>query len=342
MRTGPTLILLSAILMITVAIGSMAWQVTTAYKGYGDGERIVIINAGQPARSTAHELQEAGVIRSALAFRVLMKISGAEEDIQAGEYLFTDRTSPLSVLDKLTSGDVMRHRLTMPEGLRLDEVAALVEAAGFASRDDFIEAGQRSDLVDDLDPEALDLEGYLYPDTYYFARGTTPDQMVTEMVARFRQELSPEKLDRMDDLGLTVRKAITLASLIEEEARAEDERVRISSVFHNRLERRMLLQCDPTVVYALIREGKYRGQIYRSDLAFESDYNTYVRPGLPPGPISNPGGPSIDAALNPAETKDLYFVVSGPGRHEFSTNVKDHERAVQRYRREMSLMQGTP
>ena len=162
------------------------------------------------------------------------------------------------------------------------------------------------------------------------------------MVSRFRLELSPERMKRIQEIGLTLRKAITLASLIEEEARVEDERARISAVFHNRLGRRMLLQCDPTVVYALIKEDKYRGLIYRSDLSFESDYNTYVRPGLPPGPISNPGGASIDAALNPAATNDLYFVVSGPGRHEFSTNVKDHERAVQRYRREMSLMQATP
>ncbi|MFQ5700339.1 MAG: endolytic transglycosylase MltG, partial [Acidobacteriota bacterium] len=277
-----------------------------------------------------------------LLFRVLMKVRGQEGAIQAGEYEFTRALSPVEVLHKLVDGDVLRHKLTVPEGLRLDEIADLVDQNGFGSREGFLQATRRTDLIADIDPDAEDLEGYLFPDTYFFPRGVSEDEIVEEMVKRFRRELTPPRLAQMREHGLNLRGTLTLASLVEKEAQRDDERPRIAAVFYNRLKRGMLLQCDPTVVYALIRDDRYRGAIYRSDLSYDSPYNTYVHAGLPPGPLCSPGLRSLEAVLQPAVTKDLYFVVSGPGRHEFSTNARDHERAVRRYRREMSQLKAVP
>ena len=334
MRAGPALLVLGGIASIAVLLVWSLWQVGEPWKGY-EAERIIVtIEPGKPARAAADSLHAAGVIRNPLIFRILLRLRGAGEAIQAGEYEFSGETSPSQVLDRLVMGDVLKHRLTIPEGLRLVEVAAAVGEQGFGRPDVFLKAAQNVAPIADFDPEARDLEGYLFPDTYLFTKGVSEESIVAAMVSRFRDELTPARLDRMEALGLGVRQTVTLASLIEEEAGADDERPRIAAVFHNRLRLRMPLQCDPTVVYALTRDGRYRGDIYRSDLRYNSPYNTYVNRGLPPGPISNPGRGSIDAALSPARTDDLYFVVNGPGRHAFSTNARDHERAVQRYRRD--------
>ncbi len=331
-------ILLTGFLLAgALLIVAVLWQVASPWKGFDDDRRIVTIPPGQSARAAADALHDAGVIRSRGVFLALLKLRGADAAIHAGEYEFVGASSPSAVLGRLVRGDVLRHRLTIPEGLRLDEVAAQVETAGFASAGDFLDAARHIALIRDLDARAVDLEGYLFPDTYMLPRTAPAGQIVAAMISRFRREMTPDRMSRMKDLNLSVREAMTLASLIEEEAQVEEERARISSVFHNRLARGMLLQCDPTVVYALAREGRYRGRIYRSDLEYASPYNTYVHPGLPPGPICSPGSASIDAALSPARTDDLYFVVNGPGTHAFSTNVADHERAVQRYRRQQRL-----
>lgn len=337
MRLGPIFLVGASLVACCVALGAFAWQGTLPHKGFPGSEVVVEIEAGQPAKVAAARLQHAGVIRSALLFRVLMRLRRAEEEIRAGEYAFSGEVTPSQVLDRLMRGDVVRHRLTVPEGLRADEVADLAENAGFGTAREFLSAASDPSLVRDIDSKAESLEGYLFPDTYYFARATPGARVVAEMVARFRQEMTPERLARLGHLGLSLREAVILASMIEEEARVDEERPRISAVFHNRLRAGMLLQCDPTVVYALVRDGRYRGDIYRSDLAYKSPWNTYVNSGLPPGPICSPGSRSIDAALHPASTNDLYFVVSGPGTHQFSSNMRDHENAVRRYRRDFLL-----
>ncbi|HEY3174983.1 MAG TPA: endolytic transglycosylase MltG [Candidatus Polarisedimenticolia bacterium] len=340
MRIGPALVLAAALVCCVMAIQSLFWQGTRPYKGYASESTVVLIEPGQPARVAAAKLHDSGLIRSALVFRLLMRVRRAEGRIHAGEYEFSGPQSPNQILDKLVRGDVVQHKMTVPEGLRLEETSEVVEAAGFGTRQAFLEsarAERNRRLVLDLDPVAPDLEGYLFPDTYFFASGTPPDRIVEEMVARFRREMSAGRMARLNELGLSVRQAITLASLVEEEAMADEERARIAAVFHNRLRSRMLLQCDPTVVYALELDRRYRGEIYRSDLSYSSPYNTYVHPGLPPGPICSPGARSIEAALYPAPTGDLYFVVAGPGRHRFSTNIRDHEEAVRQYRRDLTL-----
>lgn len=327
------------ILIVLLATGAALfaaglWQVGASWKGF-PGERCVVsIPPGQSARSAAESLHAAGVIRSRAVFLALLKLRRGDAAIHAGEYEFIGPSSPSAVLERLLRGDVLRHRLTIPEGLRIEEVAGIVESEGFSRRAEFLVATRRAALIADLDPQATDLEGYLFPDTYLLPHGIPATQIVEAMVARFRQAMGPERTARLEAARMNVRQCVTLASLIEEEAQIDEERARISAVFHNRMKLGMLLQCDPTVVYALVREGKYRGRIYRSDLEYASPYNTYVHAGLPPGPICSPGTASIDAALSPARTEDLYFVVNGPGRHAFSTNANDHERAVQRYRRE--------
>ena len=334
MKLGPVFFVTGAAVCAAGAIGSLAFRATAPYKGFSDPTRIVIIDTGMPAHAAAARLEEAEVIRSAMVFRVLTRLRGVGEKIHAGEYEFRDEMTPGQVLDKLVMGGVARHRLTIPEGLRIDEIAGLVTTSGFGETESFLRAVKQVDLIADLDPEAEDLEGYLFPDTYFFPRGATEERIVAEMVEGFRRQLTAGWWARIEELGLTLREVVTLASLVEEEARLDDERARIAAVFHNRLDRGMLLQCDPTVVYALVRDGRYRGDIYRSDLGYESLYNTYVSTGLPPGPISSPGGKSLEAALFPAQTRELYFVVSGAGRHEFSTTREEHDRAVRRYRQE--------
>jgi len=336
-RIGPALVVLAAIAFCVVAVVALVRHGGTPYRGYSQKSVVVEIEPGRPARVVAEELADAGVIRSALLFRILIRMRGADAKIHAGEYEFSERMTPPQVLDKLVRGDVVRHRLTVPEGLRIDEIADIVETSGFGARQAFLAAAGNASLIKDLDSEATDLEGYLFPDTYFFARGVSADRIVEEMVARFRREVTPERSNRMEQLGLSLRDTVTLASLIEEEARVDDERARISAVFHNRLERHMPLQCDPTVVYALVKQGRYRGDIYRSDLSDASPYNTYLHQGLPPGPICSPGALSLEAALHPADTRDLYFVLSAPGRHEFSRTLQEHERAVQRYRHDPRL-----
>ncbi|HKY32095.1 MAG TPA: endolytic transglycosylase MltG [Candidatus Polarisedimenticolia bacterium] len=342
MRLAPLVVITAAILCCAITLGTLVWHGNLPYKGHPGDTVIVVVEPGRPARAAAAALEQAGVIRSALAFRLLMRVRRAEGALHAGEYAFSGALTPSQVLDKLVRGEVVRHKLTIPEGLRLDEIARVVEASGLGRKDAFLRAAGDAALVADLDPEARDLEGYLFPDTYHVPRGVDESRLVAEMVGRLRRELTPERRARLEQLGLSVRQALTLASLVEEEAGLDEERPRIAAVFHNRLRMGMPLQCDPTVVYALIKDGRYRGDIFRSDLSYRSPYNTYVFRGLPPGPISSPGAPSLDAVLRPAPTEDLYFVVSGPGRHFFSTNIKDHEQAVRRYRRDLSLVRRAP
>jgi UPF0755 protein len=335
-RLGPILILAGAVVCCAVAVGSFVWQGNLPYQGYAEGSTVVVIEPGDTARTAAGRLERAGVVRNALLFRVLMRVRASDGKILAGEYEFRGRKTPAQVLDVLLRGEVMRHRLTIPEGMRLDEIARVVGASGLGREDAFLRAASDPRLVADIDPEATDLEGYLFPDTYRVPRALPETRLVAEMVDRFRSGMTPERERLRAALGLTWRQTLTLASLVEEEARVAEERPRIAAVFHNRLRMRMPLQCDPTVVYALVRDRKYRGEIFRSDLAHPSPYNTYVNPGLPPGPICNPGADSIDAVLRPAESEELYFVVSTPGRHTFSTNLKDHSAAVRRYRAQSS------
>jgi UPF0755 protein len=223
--------------------------------------------------------------------------------------------------------------VTFPEGLTLVEVAARLEQAGFGTAVEFEAVFEQPDLVRDLDDRAEDLEGYLFPDTYHFPKGESPDRVARAMVQRFREVTGEGYAAEAEAVGLDLRGAVVLASLIERETSLPEERARVARVFHNRLARGMRLECDPTVIYALARSGRHVERLSRDDLAFESPWNTYVVRGLPAGPIANPGLASLRAAVHPAEGDEIYFVAAPDGGHRFSSTLEEHLKAVREWRR---------
>jgi UPF0755 protein len=261
-------------------------------------------------------------------------LSGDRGKLQAGEYRFDKPASVREVLDKIAAGRVYLHKFIVPEGVTVQETAMKWQEQGFGVSTEFLDAAKNSvDLVRDLDSESQSLEGYLFPETYSFPAKTSPRQAIEAMVARFREVIG--KLHRTIPPDLwpsSLRQRVILASIVESEAAHDDERPLIASVYQNRLQRKMPLQCDTTVIYALERENRYRGTLTLKDLKFDSRYNTYVYPGLPPGAIMNPGYASLLAAFRPATTNYIYFVRTTGGRHIFSETLAAHNFAVAQYR----------
>jgi UPF0755 protein len=295
------------------------------------------IPPGLSARGVLKVLKEHGVIADERLTMAYLVVTGNRKALKAGEYLFDRPVTTHEVIDKLVAGAVYLHRFTVPEGLTLADVAAKWEQDGFGQANEFVAAANDSmDLVSDLEAEGktnASLEGYLFPETYFFAVRTTPRQAIEAMVGRFRAVLTQLQIGAPPQTWpLTMRETLILASLIEAEAALDDERPLIASVFLNRLKLRILLQCDPTVIYALRRSEKYQGRLTSADLKFDSPYNTYRYAGLPPGPIANPGKRSLEAATHPASSKYLYFVRTTEGRHTFSETLAAHNRAVAAYR----------
>lgn len=295
-------------------------------------ETFVEIAPGTSTRQIARELQAQGIIRSRYLFdglRLITGLSGAGT-LKAGEYRFDHPVRVSEVYGRVRRGDVFKISLTIPEGSNIFDIAARVQAAQLGSKEAFEAAAMRNGaLVSELDPAAVSLEGYLFPDTYEFGRRTTPLQMVTTMVKRFRAAAAL--------LGLegNAHRVVTLASLVERETPVERERPLVASVFENRLSQGMPLETDPSVIYAALLAGRYRGTIYQSDLNADSPYNTYKNPGLPPGPICNPGLSALKAALHPASTRYLYFVAASAdpsGQSRFATTLEEHLKNVQAYR----------
>jgi UPF0755 protein len=280
-------------------------------------------------------LREKNVIRDSNAALVYIFYSGARHKLQAGEYLFDEPMTIPEVIGKIASGAVVLHKFTVPEGLTADAIAHKWEGDGFGSAEEFSKAaGSATDLVQRFDSHARSVEGYLFPETYSFRKHTTARQAVEAMIARFQQ--MQNKLQQTlpaDKWPLNLHDTVILASLVETEAKQADERPLVASVYLNRLNRHILLQCDPTVIYALQLASKYRGTLTLADLQFNSPYNTYVKPGLPPGPIANPGYASLVAAIQPAMTNYLFFVRTIESRHTFSENLAAHNRAVAAYRK---------
>jgi UPF0755 protein len=255
-----------------------------------------------------------------------------EKKLKAGEYRFVRAASGLEVFERIARGDVLVHTVVVPEGFNMFEIAAAVEAAGLGKKEDFLNvATHDTALIRSVDPQAKSLEGYLFPDTYLFSRTMTMRDMAAAMVKRFQKEAQT--------LGLQqdTHRIVTLASIIEKETAAPEERPEVASVYLNRLAKNMALAADPTVVYAAMLNSNYRGTIYQSDLQSDSPYNTYKFAGLPPGPIANPGAASLLAAMKPAKTDYIFFVAAGDGtgRHHFSANFEQHERNVIAYRKAM-------
>lgn len=289
------------------------------------------IPTGSNSRTIAKQLAAEKLIRSEYAFRLLVRHREIGRRLQAGTYILQRNMSLSDILDAFEKGQVTLVSWTVPEGLTVAAIAKLWEATGFGTATAFEEATEADGLLERYGiPEDKTVEGYLFPNTYKFAKGTTVEKVVEMMLGEFEKRWSETFDVEVRDLGRTRHEIVTLASIIEKEAQSASERPRISSVFHNRLKRNWRLQADPTVLYAL---GNPERLLTRADLSVDSPYNTYKSKGLPPGPIANPGIDSIMAALRPEKTDYLYFVAIGKGKHHFSKTLSEHNRMVRKMRR---------
>jgi UPF0755 protein len=301
-------------------------------------DKLITVEANASASAVVARLSREGVIAREWPTLLWLKTVARDARFKVGDYEFKSPIAPLEVIRKLARGEVATRSVTIPEGWNQFDIAAKLAQALPGMKQpppsgpgEILELFKNTKLVADLDPQAKTLEGYLFPDTYEYASTTTRAQLVEAMVKRFRKIYTPEMQRRAGELGLTTRQVVTLASLVEKEAKVDSERELISQVYHKRLKMGERLACDPTVIYAALIEGKYRGKIYRSDLDRDSPYNTYKYAGLPPGPIASPGKRSLEATLHPADTDYFYFVVDvtrNDGSHKFSAASADHERAV--------------
>ena len=286
------------------------------------------VRPGQTLRTTADNLQQANLVKSSLKFILIARIKGLDKHLKAGEYLLSAAMPPRQILEIMVKGAVNLHKLTVPEGYNIPQIAVLVENAKFGSKIDFIKTATDTVLASKNGIQAATFEGYLFPDTYFFPREVAMEQIIATMVARFWSVFTDEWKGRAKDLGFTVHQMVTLASIIEKETGAAFERPIISSVFHNRLKKKMRLESDPTVIYGI---KNFDGNLTRKHLGTHTPYNTYKIKGLPVGPIANPGRDSLEAALYPENSVFIYFVSKKDNTHYFSTNLKEHNQAVRKY-----------
>jgi UPF0755 protein len=329
--------LLATLLITGLLIGGSGWWIVSElnrpyYAGNPNGT-FVHVARGAGSSVIARSLAANGVLRRELPFSIYARITGASRRLQAGEYRFHQPATPKEVLNRIVKGDVYYISITIPEGLTAKETVEHIARAGVGDRDEMLSALSRADLVQDLAPDSRNLEGFLFPETYRFARKARSDEIVQTLVDQFRTTFQQLRARHPIPGGWSVQEIVTLASLVEKEAGNRQERPMVASVLVNRLEKRVPLACDPTIIYALKLAGRYDGNIRKSDLALDSPYNTYLRQGLPPGPIANPGTDSLRAALDPAETDYMFFVSRNDGTHHFSKDFKAHSLAVNRYQK---------
>lgn len=321
-------------LVAVLAAGGTGWLLLTPY-GPESGIFVDLI-PGDSSMRIGEKLEAAGVVRNRYAFDLLRILERGR--LKAGEYRFDHPAPATEIYERIARGDVYTVALTIPEGANIFDIAARVDQAGFDTRQNVLAAAVKQvGLLADVDPQAKSLEGYLFPDTYRFARHASATQIVAAMVRRFREVATQVGLKE------NVHQVVTLASLVERETALDAERPLVASVFVNRLEKKMPLMTDPAVIYGLELEGQWRGAIYQSDLKRDSAYNTYLHPGLPPGPVANPGIPSLRAALHPARTDYLYFVAANnnaQGHSLFASTLDAHNRNVADYRRALKRAGG--
>ncbi len=333
--------------------GWLAWALNLAVTPAG--QTFVLLHPGYSTRRIATELQSAGVIGSADAF-VLWHYLHHKHSLKAGEYLFEKSATSLEVHQRLVHGDVYFHTVVIPEGYNMFDVAHAIQNAGLGSSDEFLKvATSDTALIADLAPDAKSLEGYLFPNTYEFTRMQTMQEIAAAMVKQFRQVAKeiglipnlqstdpqgtdPQNTDLQNNGALKtgVQQAVILASIIEKETAAPEERPLVASVYYNRMARHVALQADPSVIYAELLQGTYTGALHHNDMQFNSPYNTYTHAGLPPGPIGNPGKTSLEAAMHPADTDYFYFVSNGNGHHRFARSLEEHNKNVAAYRKVMT------
>ena len=312
-----------------VLAATIAWsRIGEPFKGYNTAETFVEIPQGAGAAEIRTRLVDAGVIADEYTFRAALWWSGEARSLQAGEYRFAEPMSAVAVIQKIGRGDIYTRRITIPEGLTIPEMAAVYESRGFGSAQSFIDAANDESAIAQLDPQASDLEGYLFPETYALPRGVPASRLVRQMVDRFLSTYTDDLRQKAEMQGLTTRQVVTLASLVEKETASAKEHPLVAAVYRNRMRLDMPMQADPTVIYALQKAGRYNGNIRREDLQYDSPYNTYRYPGLPPGPIASPGIASLEAALAPADVPYLFFVSRNDGTHVFAETLAQHNANV--------------
>ncbi len=337
--------LLVALGLVALAAFGVVGYLHSRYRAFLDapvtpqgGEAVVQVKPGTGLETLGRQLQRAGVIRDtrvpiggSVFYLWAQRVRHAGSRIKAGEYLFSGPETPGEVLDKIIRGEVRTYKVTIPEGLRLEEIMPLFEKAGLARATDLLRLAHDPAFVHHLGLHADSLEGFVFPDTYTLAKGLSAKEILTITVHRFLAAWKQAQKVRAPEVKLTRLQAVTLASIIEKETAQPAERPHISCVFHNRLDKHMRLQTDPTVIYSLVREGRWDGNLTRADLELKSPYNTYVIKGLPPGPIASPGEAALEAALHPSKCDDLFFVSRNDGTHVFCPTLACHERAVEKW-----------
>jgi UPF0755 protein len=310
----------------------LRFEITSAYYD-GGAEVFVEIPRGATPGAIAESLRAAGVVRHAWPLLLYLRWTGLSRKLRAGEYRFSAPARPEQIVLRLVQGDVYYRTITIPEGLTAGETASLIAARGLAPERELAGLVHKVEWIYDLDPNATSLEGYLFPETYRFSRHATAEDILKSMVAQFRSRIAPIVAAHGLPPGRTLPQIVTLASLIEKEARTDEERRLVSSVLNNRLRIGMPLACDPTIIYALKLKGTYDGNLHKEDLALRSPYNTYLNAGLPPGPIANAGASSLNAAFAPVASEYLYYVSRNDGTHVFSRDYRSHQSAVDRFQK---------
>jgi UPF0755 protein len=326
------LLVLAVLLLIPATMAAWQWwKIQRPFQGYEGTEKILTIEPGMPANQILALLEQEGIVDNAKMARFYLVYFLGDPPMKAGDYRFRGPTRLPDVLRKLVRGEVITDSVTLIEGLTLEEIADRLAAAKLGRREVFLDLMRSPELIADFDPEAPDLEGYLFPETYSFARHTDERTVVAKLVSTFRERFERQVRPLMSNQ--TVRGVVTLASIVEKEAQVAQERPLIAGVYANRLERGIGLGADPTVIYAMKRLGLWNGNIRRSDLQIDSPYNTYRYAGLPPGPICSPGLASLEAAADPADIPYLYFVSRNDGTHVFASTLMEHNRNVQLWQR---------
>jgi peptidoglycan lytic transglycosylase G len=323
-------------ILVIGAVGIFIWsQLNEPYRKFSEDKLLVAIPSGTSLDSASRLLTTKGVLKHPWLLKALFYYNRTQAKMKAGEYVFDRAMTPYQVYEKLLRGEQQYLVLTVPEGTNTFDLPAILAKEGIKPSD--VQAAMKSPSViaqlQSIDPGIQGCEGFLFPETYFLTKTDNAEKILVTMIGQFKKRFLPQLKTRAKELGMSVVDIVTLASLIEKETGQGSERRLISGVFHNRLKQSMLLQCDPTVIYALRLSNEYKGFITRADLQKSSPYNTYVSPGLPPGPICNPGEAAIQAAMNPETTDKLYFVSKNDGTHYFSATLQEHNRAVQQYQR---------
>jgi UPF0755 protein len=324
------LILISLIIINLFLSFSLTEFLNQPY-GQKSEKKLIFIEKGRRTKAIAQILYKEGLLPNSLLFRLAYSLYYSSRFLIAGEYQFLTPVIPKKIMLDLIAGKIFLHPITIPEGLTCKEIAALLSEKEYPIEGSFLEACRQVEFIHNFDPKATNLEGYLYPDTYYISRGVKAENVVRAMVEQFNRVFGEEERKRAKELGMSIREVVTLASLIEKETSRPEEKPLISAVFHNRLRIGMKLDCDPTIIYALKLQNGFDGNLRLKDKNLDSPYNTYLYPGLPPGPICNPGKESLLAALYPARVDFLYFVSRNDGSHIFNHSYSEHLKAVKKY-----------